>query len=452
MAGEKVNHIPHILVVDDEEGMCQSLKKLLDQKGFRVSTALSAKEGAKQLQRHQIDLIICDIVMPDMSGLTFLSNIGAQIPMIIMTAYASVETARKAFKMGACDYLVKPFDFEELLVVIHQNLSYTVYQEPTSHLISYQSEHPAYRKILEQAEKFGATDMPILICGESGTGKEVLADYIHSKSERNTKPYIKINCAAIPESLLESELFGYEKGAFTGAYSKKIGRFEEAHGGTLFLDEIGEMDVNLQAKLLRVLESFHFYRLGGKQTIDVDVRIIAATNKRPEQLVREKKLRADLFHRLNGVYFSLPPLRERTSDMENLSNFFLRQFTRKYKKTITGIDERTFQVFKTYSWPGNIRELKNYLERAVVICEDAFISPEHLPDSVHKHTHERTVEKEEDFSSKHAETRNEYMRKIIIKALNRSQGNREQAAKLLNISRKTLYNRMKELDIRHDFM
>lgn len=280
-----------LLVIDDEKEMCNSLKKLLEKNNFNVYLAHSAREGLNILQRFNIDLIICDIIMPDMGGILFLSKIGNSIPIIMMTAYSSVQSTRKAFKLGARDYLVKPFDFEELLVVINQNLiSMSKKEFVISNNIFLKSRNNDFINILSQADKFSETDMPVLICGESGTGKEVLADYIHEKSRRKLFPYVKINCAAIPDSLLESELFGYEKGAFTGAYDKKPGKFEEANGGTFFLDEIGDMVFPLQAKLLRVLQDFEFARLGGQNNIHVNVRIISSSNRDLLDLVKEENL------------------------------------------------------------------------------------------------------------------------------------------------------------------
>lgn len=447
------HHSPHLLVIDDEEGMRLSLKQLLEANQFTVSTASSAKDGLQVLQRSKIDLIICDIVMPDMSGLLFLSKIGQTIPVIMMTAFASIDTTRKAFKSGACDYLVKPFDFDELLVVIAQNLqphaTQSIAEKPERYL---NSNNHQYRKILELAEKFSVTDMPILITGESGTGKEVIAAYIYETSHRAERPFIRINCAAIPETLLESELFGYEKGAFTGAANKKIGKFDEADGGTLFLDEIGDMPLQLQAKMLRVLQDFAFYRLGGQQTISVDTRIIAASNQNLDELIAQKRFREDLYHRLNGVHLRIPALRERSEDFDDFVRNFVTHYARKYQKPVTLIADKTMQMLRGYSWPGNIRELMNCIERAIVVCEDEELLPEHLPDRI------KTTEKEGGSETVRSESqlpyddhRAAFLRKVILEALAKTNGNRYEAAKLLNISRKTLYNRMKELDITYAF-
>jgi len=442
----------NLLIIDDEQGMCNSLKDLLENNNFNVHTANSARDGLKIIQYSNIDLIICDIVMPDMGGLLFLSKIGNKLPVIMMTAYASIDSARKAFKLGACDYLVKPFEFDELLVLINQNLKIAADEETSKpDHIFLRSKNSDFLKVLSLAEKFSKTDMPILICGESGTGKEVLADYIYRNSARNCKPFVKINCAAIPETLLESELFGYEKGAFTGAQSRKIGKFEEADGGTILLDEIGDMDLMLQAKLLRVLQDFKFYRVGGKEVINLDTRLICASNRDLKKLIEEKQFRSDLYHRIHGVYLSVPPLRDRVEDIEDLCRFFTERFNKKYGKNIKHIDNSIIKILQEYEWPGNIRELKNCMERAVVICEGNRLIPEHLPDSIIRKKGEKSKDAGLNFSEQMEKYRSNYMRKVIIDALKKSNGNRIEAARLLNISRKTLYNWMKNLEIKYDF-
>jgi DNA-binding NtrC family response regulator len=446
---EPSQRAPHILVVDDEVEMCTSLRKLLGDSGFSVSTAGSAKEGFGVLEQHSVDMILCDIAMPDMSGLLFLSKVPSRIPVIMMTAYASIETTRRAFKLGARDYLVKPFDFPELLVVMNQYLEAS--QQAPAGTCLLDSRNPDFQAMVELARRFSQTDMPVLLTGESGAGKEVVARFIYQNSARRARPMLSINCAAIPEALLESELFGHEKGAFTGAVTTKIGRFEEADGGTLFLDEIGDMPAAVQAKMLRALEEFAFTRLGGKENIRVDLRVIAATNQPIDALIEGGRFRLDLFHRLNGLSLSIPPLRDRTEDLEGLARHFAGVFGDKYGKGRKEIHPQTLKVLARYRWPGNVRELKNCMERAIVVCDLPAIMPEHLPDSV------RCCGTPAEAHAPHGrppagdDYRTAYMRKIIVEALQRTQGNRNEAALLLKISRKTLYNRMKELDIRHDF-
>jgi two-component system response regulator HydG len=293
----------------------------------------------------------------------------------------------------------------------------------------------------------------VLITGESGSGKEMIAEALHYNSPRKDKPFIKLHCAALTESLLESELFGHEKGAFTGAIATKVGRFEEADGGTLFLDEIGDMPAAVQAKLLRALEEFAFTRLGGKENIRVDLRVIAATNQPIDSLVNGGKFRLDLFHRLNGLSLWIPPLRERPEDLEALAAYFVRQFCDKYGKPVKDLDADTSEVLRGYKWPGNVRELKNCIERAVVVCDVPTLLPDHLPDSVRSAERAAAEGPVQGGAAAPdgADYRTTYMRKIILEALERTNGNRNEAAQLLKISRKTLYNRMKELGIRHDF-
>ncbi len=453
--------------------MCASLRKLLGDKGFSVSTALSAKEGFAVLQRQSADMILCDIAMPDMSGLMFLSKVSPQTPVIMMTAFASIETTRRAFKLGARDYLVKPFDFDELMVVVNQNLDASQQPgaaSPGPHLLD--SRNGEFQAMVALARKFSQTDMPVLLTGESGTGKEVIARYIYAQSARHTRPMISINCASIPESLLESELFGHEKGAFTGAISTKIGRFEEADGGTLFLDEIGDMPAAVQAKMLRALEEFSFTRLGGKENIRVDLRVIAATNQPIDALIQGGKFRLDLFHRLNGLSLWIPPLRERPEDLEVLARYFVRQFCDKYGKPQMDLHAGTLDILRRHSWPGNVRELKNCMERAVVVCDLPVLMTDHLPDSLRSAERAYVPEgirsadgagapegtrsgppvSESAAAAEGVDYRTAYMKKIILEALERTSGNRAEAALLLKISRKTLYNRMKELGIRHDFI
>ena len=302
-----------------------------------------------------------------------------------MTAYASIETTRRAFKLGARDYMVKPFEFEELLVVVNQNLD-TASQGSAAAAASphlFESNNEEFQAMLELARKFSQTDMPVMLSGESGTGKEVIARFIYQNSTRQARPMISINCAAIPEALLESELFGHEKGSFTGAISTKIGRFEEAHGGTIFLDEVGDMPAAVQAKILRALEEFVFTRLGGTENIKVDLRVIAATNQPIPALIEGGRFRLDLFHRLNGLSLCIPPLRERPEDLEMLAGHFTRQFCEKYGKPRKDAAPCTrWRSCASYRWPGNVRELKNCTERAIVVCDGAAVLPEHLPDSM----------------------------------------------------------------------
>ena len=433
----------HILVIDDEEGMRFSLKNLLEMNGYKVSVAGSARQAIALIHDDVIDLIICDIVMPDMGGLTFLTKVSGKIPVIMITAFASIETARKAFKLGARDYLVKPFDFSELLIVLRQNIQ--VSPEMAAHEsedILMESQNPEFQKLLRLAEKISATDIPLLILGESGTGKEVLANYIFTRSARSNRPFVKVNCAAIPETLLESELFGYEKGAFTGATESKIGVLEKANYGTFFLDEIGDMPLSLQAKLLRVLQHFSFSRLGSTKEIKIDCRIIAASNQDLHQLIDKNLFRKDLYFRINSAELDVPSLRDRMEDLPKFISFFLRIFNEKYGKNITGLDDASLWIFNSYSWPGNLRELKNCLERAAVVCEDKIIRVSDLPDSIANSDTASVVRLGSSQSY-----RREYLTDAIATALRKTNGNKSEAAKMLKVTRRTLYNWIRDLNL-----
>lgn len=447
-----------ILVVDDEQQMCISLQTLLQNEGFVVDIAFSARQAFLMIVNQSYQLIISDIRMPEMGGLSFLAKMGNKIPMIMITAHASLETARKAFKLGASDYLEKPFKFDELLVVVRKFIRHGQQKSAPGEDFHYfvDSRSRDYLKVLELARKFSTTDLPILITGESGTGKEVIADYIYQFNKETVKPesFVKINCAAIPTDLLEGELFGYEKGAFTGATAARTGKIEEANNGILLLDEIGDMPLVLQAKLLRVVQDLKVYHIGSNKGITVNARIIASSNQDLKKLVQDGKFRLDLYHRLKGVHLRLPALRERSEDIPSLTGYFLEQYAKKYMKEITGISSEVERIFSTYAWPGNIRELKYCIERSVVVCEGKQLSVEDLPDSITMEEDSFTAGKDltnEQQTNALDAYRNEYMRKIILQTLEKTNGNRQEAAKLLNISRQTLYNRMKEMDIQNEY-
>ena len=442
--------------------MCSSLKALLEREGLEADTAASVRDAFSLLRRHRYNLVICDVRMPEMGGISLLAKIRGELPVIMITAYASIETARSVFKLGACDYLTKPFKFEELLVMVQQYMLKSPRGEGSPRVDFFlDSKSPRLAGAYELARKFAPTDMPILVTGESGSGKEIVADYIYHLSRDRARSYVKINCAAIPEALLEGELFGYERSAFTGAVSGKAGKIEEADGGILFLDEIGDMPFVLQSKMLRVLQDFQLSRLGSNEPKSIRTRVIAASNQNLERLVSEGRFRLDLYHRLLGVHIEIPALRERLEDMEDLALFFVERFDAKYGKRITSISEGALEIFRCYPWPGNIRELKFALERAVVVCEGETILPDNLADSLRDYSGAApagcgsdtpgrvTVE---DLPQALDDYRNEYMRKVILAALEKTGGNKAEVAKMLNISRKTLYNRMKDLNIRHEFI
>ena len=447
-----------ILVIDDETEMCETLSEILTQEGYEVSTALSGEKALRLLQSEFFDLILCDIFMPDLGGFALLSRIPAGTPVVMMTAFASVETARKAFKVGVRDYLVKPFKTSELLLILKQTIcEHQTGKDRGTRSKDFLTQNDRLRRLLNEAAKFASTDVPILIEGESGVGKELLANFIQANSGRAEAPYLKINCAAIPESLLESELFGHEKGAFTGAFEKKIGIFEYSDGGTLLLDEIGDMPLYLQAKILRVLQEFKFMRLGGKVEMSSNVRIIASTNRNLSELLANGEFREDLFHRINGVRFQIPPLRDRPEDVQFLSDFFAKKFSDKYELPFRGIAELAVQALLGYRWPGNIRELRHVMERAVILADGARIDMNHLPEVLHYDTaYESQSDLEEDkveFELLSLEKRKaNHLRDLIVTTLKAADGNRSEAAERLNVSRKTLYNWMKRLEIHSDFI
>ncbi len=384
--------LPPLLIVDDERNMRISLQTVLSDEGYEVIAEASAEDAYKTLETREVFMIITDARLGGMSGYDFLRAVKQRwqdIPVLMITGYATPKLAVDAIKCGAVDYLAKPFAPEELIHSIkrcaelhllrQENLTLkkaSTEQFTLSHIIG---DHPSMAELRSLIETVAPTDATVLILGESGTGKELIAGAIHSLSRRKAANYVRINCAAIPETLLESELFGHEKGSFTGALKRKIGRVEEADGGTIFLDEIGDMSRPLQAKLLRFLEDGTFTRIGGNEELQVNVRLVAATNRDIVEAIRQETFREDLFHRLNVVQFCPPPLRERGSDVMLLAQFFLRQFAASLNKTIEGFSEAAEQKLTRHHWPGNVRELRNAIERAVILERGKWISPENLP-------------------------------------------------------------------------
>ncbi len=383
-----------ILVVEDEDSQRKILTDFLKYKGFKVYGAESATKALNTLKKEPIDLVLLDWKLPDEDGLSFLTKLKDQFPLtqvIMMTAFATVERAVEAMKRGAYHYLTKPLNLDELLLVIDRALRELRLQREVKRLKEklekvsspevpeIVAESPKMKEVLVLARKVAESEATVLILGESGTGKEVLGGLIHRLSARRAQPFLKLNCAAIPEGLLESELFGHERGAFTGADKTKLGLFEIAHQGTIFLDEIGDLSLPLQAKLLRVLQEGTFRRVGGLKEIKVDVRVIAATNRDLEQMVKEGSFREDLYWRLNVVTLRLPPLRERREDIIPLARFFLDKFNQKHGKRIKGFSKEALEALLSYHFPGNVRELENIVERAVILAEEKLITREDLP-------------------------------------------------------------------------
>lgn len=445
-----------ILVVDDEESHRMMLRAHLEQDGFEVVEASDGHEAVEKVENRFFDLVLIDIRMPKMDGMEALRQIkhfNPSIPVIMMTAYGSIDSAVETLKSGAEDYLTKPLDMDELLIKVHRSLRFRqleeenlLHRERLGTRFDFSSiigKSPRMKELFEMLSMVAPTDATILLLGESGTGKEIVANAIHQNSQRMEMPYVKVSCAALPETLLESELFGHERGAFTGAMSKKKGRFELADNGTIFLDEIGEMSPLTQTKILRVLQEMEFESVGGTKTIQVDVRIITATNKDLDEEVRKGRFREDLYYRLNVVPITIPPLRERKDDIPILVEHFFRIYREKNRRTITGFEPRVMDAFIRYPWPGNVRELENIVERTVIMCRGDMISIHDLPPTVMASQQE---EGESEFISR--PTLKDVEREAIVRTLRHTGGNRTRTAIFLGITRKTLHNKIKEYGIK----
>ncbi len=436
----------HILVIDDESKMTYLVENALADGGFSVKSTNSPKEALELIEIHSFDIVVTDFSMPDINGLDILKKVKAKgdAEVIIMTAYGSVQNAVEAMKEGAADYIVKPFPMDELLILCRK-LDYRrrlsgLSDMLTSDLkkISYDEfigESKAAQQLLDMISKVAASEATVLLSGKSGTGKELAAHLVHQHSPRRNNPFIPVNCAALTETLLESELFGHEKGAFTGAVARKLGRFELADGGTIFLDEIGETSPALQAKLLRVIEEKQFVRVGGVDNVKSDVRIIAATNRNLKDDISAGKFREDLYFRLNVFPIKIPTLAERRDDIPGLVKYFLKHSHYRDPE----LSDDIIQILKSYSWPGNIRELKNILERATILAAGEKIGAEHIgiEDGIESAPLDLNGSIATDSGLEEAE------KKMIIQALEGCNGNKTEAAKLLKISRRRLYSRMK---------
>jgi two-component system response regulator AtoC len=451
-----------LLVIDDESNMRHMLAAMLKNSGYSVDTASEGLEGMKMLERSSYDFILCDIKMPKMDGMTFLKTAGDLVKhstVIMMSAYGTVETAIEAMKLGAYDYISKPFKSDEVTLTLKKAEERERLKKENNFLRerirTIQADNrfdrmvgqsKAIQAVFELAQKVARHNTTVLITGESGTGKELIARGIHFYSERADGRLIPVNCGGIPENLLESEMFGYKKGAFTGADRDKAGLFEAAEGGTLFLDEIGELPLSLQVKLLRVLQESEIRPVGDPKTHKVDVRVITATAKNLEAEMRKGTFREDLFYRLNVMQIHLPPLRERTEDIPPLCQLFIERFNGELKKNIASISPGAMSHLMKHSWPGNVRELENVIQRAVVLAEQDTLLPEHLPRSVVsglENGHHDTLF--EGFSLKEAQRSLE--KKLIVKALTETGGNRTRAARLLEISHPSLLSKIKAYGI-----
>jgi len=467
--------MPHILVIDDDPAVRNILEDFLHLKGFEVTVTGDGESGVNLIQERRFDLYLVDLVLPKMGGMEVLKEVSSRninIPAIVITGFGAIATAVEAIKLGAFDYITKPFVLEELLLVVQRALDFSKLKQENISLkrqlkqrYDYQGligSSPQMQKVYGLIKKVSDTDATILIEGESGTGKELIAKTIHFNSSRAQNPFIPFNCAAIPKDLLESELFGHERGAFTGAINTRIGRFERANEGTILLDEIGELHPSFQVKLLRVLQEREFERVGGSKTIKVDVRILAATNKNLEKETKAGNFREDLFYRLNVIPLHIPSLRERPEDIPLLVDYFLSFFSRKRKRENIRIVQEVLHLFLKYPWPGNVREIENLIERLIILSEDGLITLKDLPQRFQE-LQGVPREEEQESQLRLAESSREILlpdqgvdinslveeveRNLIRQAIRKSKGVKSKAAELLGLKRTTLLEKMKKLEI-----
>ncbi len=440
-----------VLVVDDDQAVREALSRTLERMDYNVEMAEDGQAGLDRLRQGGIHILLADLKMPKLSGQELLKAakaIAPDVEVIVITGHGTVEDAVEAMKEGAYDFITKPFkrvQLEKTIKRAAEKQSLVLQNRALQQRLNQMEEagqiiggSPAMLRTLDLVNQVAPSAATVLIQGESGTGKELIANAIHHGSPRRDRPFIKVNCAALPETLLESELFGYERGAFTGAVARKEGRFELANSGTLFMDEIGDLSPTTQAKLLRVLQEGEFERLGGTRTLKADVRLVAATNADLAVLVREKRFREDLFYRLNVITIEIPPLRERPEDIPVLAQHFLRRFAAKNAKAIAGFAEETLDILQTYSWPGNVRELENVIERAVVLTRSPMISPADLPETLVG----------SDQAGRHlvisiGTPLEEVEDRLIEETLRYTKGDKTLAAKLLGIATRTIYRRVK---------
>ena len=443
----------NILVVDDDQTHRIMLKKMLSGWGWQVAEADDGSVAVAAVEQQPFDAILMDVRMTRMDGMTALKKIHScnpAIPVVIMTAYSSIDSAVEAIKEGAHDYLTKPLDFDRLKLTMASALEHRQVAEarkvaPVQDSLSrfgIIGESAAMRELLEMISYVAPTEATVLITGESGTGKELIAGALHRHSHRAKGPFITVNCAALVENLLESELFGHEKGAFTGADRKREGKFVQADGGTLFLDEIGETTLAMQAKLLRALQEHEIQRVGGQETLKVDVRILAATNCVLEEEVRQGNFREDLYYRLNVVNLNVPPLRERPSDIPLLAKYFVEKFSRKNKRQVHGITPQCMHLLQHYAWPGNVRELENAIERGVILMRGDYLEVDSLPLALTRQTGSRPDS--DTPGSTPPSSLEEAEKMVIARVLQETGGNRSETARRLNITRKTLLAKLRK--------
>jgi two-component system response regulator HydG len=449
--------IPKILVVDDDPAHRKMLQAVLAAEGYEIHQAEDGTAAVSAVETQSFDLILMDIRMAPVDGMTALKElreVHPGIPVVMMTAYASVGTAVEALRSGAHDYLIKPIDIEELKILVEKTLKHSHLEQENRYLKERLGEHLQFDRIIGQSRPMvelfetlalvAPTEATVLITGESGTGKELIAGALHAGSPRSTHPLIKISCAALPETLLESELFGHEKGAFTGADARKQGRFQLAHSGTVFLDEIGEMPLSTQVKILRVLQEREFEPVGGTRTLQVDIRVIAATNKNLEAEIAADRFREDLFYRLNVVTLHVPALRDRREDIPLLADFFLKRYAEKNRRHLKGFSPRATDILTRHSWPGNVRELENVIERAVILSREDVITPSEFPDAIQALD---TSKQNSGVDLTPGRSLKAVERQMILRTLEETGGNRTHAADILGISRRTLQLKLKEYGI-----
>jgi DNA-binding NtrC family response regulator len=447
---------PSILIVEDEPKMRRVLELQLADEGFHARTAGDAETGLQLLGKEPFDVIVTDLKLPGMSGLEFLQavkRVNADLPVVIMTAYGTVETAVDAMKAGASDYVLKPFSLAELVLVIRKELASHQLRQENRDLREALGKRYEYKNIIARSDKMQAvlalvervapTNSTVLIGGESGVGKDLIARAIHEHSQRAAGPFVKINSTAIPETLLESELFGYEKGAFSGATASKPGKFELADKGTLFLDEIGDVPGAIQVKLLRVLQDREFERLGSTRTLKVDVRLVAATNRDLRAALEEGTFREDLYYRLNVVAIDIPPLREHKEDIPALAEFFLDKSARESGKALQGISPQAMKLLMDYHWPGNVRELQNVLERAVTLSSGSTLDVH----DIHIDNAPRRAPADSAAALPNGMTLEQWEEEMLREALRRANGNKSQAARALGLSRNALRYRLSKMGV-----
>ena len=451
-----------ILIIDDEESQLLSLKSFLSRRNFDVVTANDGESGFNKLKEQLFDVVLTDFRMPKWDGYTVLKNIkelNPEIDVVVMTAFGSVEDAVKIMKSGAYDYLSKPIELDELenllerirekRFLISENKLLKKQLEDKFKLDSIISVSGEMEEVLNTAGRVAASKASVLVRGESGTGKELIAKAIHFASPRKDKPFVTVNISSLSENLLESELFGHEKGAFTGAITERIGRFEEADGGTLFIDEVGDIPLQAQVKLLRAVQFNEVQKIGGNSTKKVDVRIITATHRNLEEMIKDGEFREDLFYRLNVVSICIPPLRKRKSDISVLVDHFINKYSQINDKLVNSLSSEAMDQLMKYSYPGNIRELENIIERAVVLCRDDIISKADLPNQISK-VSEKNIFDPTDLESGYESKVKSFETEIILEALNRTEGNKSAAARLLKLTERHLRSRIDILGIKID--